>query len=83
LRRALRPGRHAQLRRPPERVRRTLASAKGHRLSLEDLVSAYRLSQPQAMNDLHDLVDACSPPDDDLVDLIEQAFLEGPIDGVT
>jgi len=35
------------------------------------------------MNDLRDLVDACSPPDDDLVDLIEQAFLEGPIDGVT
>ena len=39
--------------------------------------------QTQGMIDLCDFVDACRPPDDDLVDLIEQAFLEGQIDRVT
>lgn len=34
------------------------------------------------LTDLCDFVAACRPPDDDLVDLIEQAFLEGQIDGV-
>ena len=33
----------------------------------------------QGMIDLCDFVDACRPPDDDLVDLIEQAFLEGAV----
>ena len=36
----------------------------------------------QGMTDLCHVVDACRPPDDDMVDLIEQAFLEGQIDGV-
>ena len=33
--------------------------------------------------DLPDLLEASMPPDEEMVDLIERAFLEGQIDGLT
>ena len=37
---------------------------------------------PCLLCELPELLEQTSPPDPDLVDLIEQAFLEGQIDGV-
>ena len=41
------------------------------------LISQIPSPHTHGMTDLCDFVNACRPPDDDLVDVIEQAFLEG------